>query len=83
MKQWWIHHEKKVPTFEVSDKAKVEDLTGCIPLLLRPLLHFAKKPFNEIEQRFWTHHDLAAVQKNVQEFATEMESESQNQNYER
>ena len=82
MKQWWIHHEKEVPIFGVDEKAKVEDLTGCIPLLLRPLLHFAQKPFHEIEQEFWTHHDLATVGKNVLEFAAE-KMVNEPQSYER
>jgi hypothetical protein len=77
MKQWWIHHKNKVPIFD--DKARIEDLTGRIPLLLHPLLHFAKKPFHEIEQEFRMHHDLATVGKNVLEFAAEkMKTEPQN-----
>lgn len=80
MQQWWIHHEKRVPIFGAEDKARVEDLTGRIPLLLRPLLHFANKPFHEIEQEFWTHRDLFIVGKNVLEFAQEKQ-ENEGQNY--
>jgi hypothetical protein len=82
MKQWWIHHKEKVPIFGGDDKARVEDLTGRIPLLLRPLLHFAEKPFHEIDQEFWMHRDLATVGKNVLEFAAE-KMENEPQNYER
>lgn len=72
MEQWWIHHQGKVPIFEDGDKAKVEDLTGRIPLLLRPLLDFAEKPFHDIEQKFWMHRDLAAVGVNVTLFADDI-----------
>ena len=69
MKQWWCHHRGKVPIFEHDDKARVEDLTGRIPLLLRPLLNFAKKPFHDIEREFGEHRDLATVGVNVRVFA--------------
>ena len=79
MAQWWIHHDKDVPIFRDKEKARVEDLTGCIPLLLRPLLQFSGKQFHEIEQEFWMHHDFATVGKNVLEFAAEkMQDEPQN-----
>lgn len=83
MKQWWIHHEKKVPIFKADDKARVEDLTGRIPLLLCPLLDFAEKPFHEIEREFWTHPDLVIVGKNVSEFAAEKKKNERAENYER
>jgi hypothetical protein len=72
MKQWWIHHKGKVPIFGGDDKARVEDLTGRIPLLLCPLVDFAGKPFHEIEQ-------VATVGENVRAFAAQkMENEPQN-----
>lgn len=83
MKQWWIHREKKVPTFKADDKARVEDLTGGIPLLLRPLLDFAEKPFHEIEQKFWKNIALAAVGKHVRKFASEKQENERAENYER
>jgi hypothetical protein len=81
MKQWWIHHKERVPIFGGDDKARVEDLTGRIPLLLRPLLDFAGKLFHGIEQEFWTHHDLATIRKNVREFAADIMAKEP-QNYE-
>jgi hypothetical protein len=81
MEQWWIHYDKKVPIFEANDKLKVEDLTGRIPLLLRPLLQFVAMPFHEIERKFWMHHDLAAVEENVLQFAAEKRAK-ESQNYE-
>ena len=82
MNQWWIHHKKNVPIFKDDDKARVEDLTGRIPLLLRPLLQFSGKPFHEIEQGFWRHDDLVAVRKNTLQFAAE-KKDNEPQNYER
>lgn len=71
-----------MPIFKADDKARVEDLTGGIPLLLRPLLDFAEKPFHEIEQEFWVHPDLVIVGKNVSEFASEKKKNEQAENYE-
>ncbi len=46
MEQWWDHHKNKVPKFNNNEeKVEVEDLTGCIPLLLRPLLFFDHQDF--------------------------------------
>lgn len=81
MNQWWIHHNKQVPIFEAGEKSRVEDLTGRIPLLLRPLLQFAGKPFNEIEQGFWRHDDLAAVRENIMKFSAEKRAKEP-ENYE-
>jgi hypothetical protein len=81
MKQWWIHHRGKVPIFEDDEKARVEDLTGRIPLLLRPLLDFAEKPFHDIEQKFWMHRDLAAIEVNVRVFS-DANREDEPANYE-
>ena len=49
------HHQGELPIFKYkSDKDRVEDLTGCIPLLLRPLLEWKDQDFCEIEQKFGT-----------------------------
>jgi hypothetical protein len=56
-----------VPIFGGDDKAMVEDLMGCIPLLLDLLLDFAKKLFHDIEQKYWTNCDLANVGEIIQQ----------------
>ena len=61
---------EKVPILGDRDKARVEDLTGRIPLLLRALLDFAKRPFKDIEEEIWQHKDLAAVGRHVRQFAS-------------
>ena len=44
MEQWWDHNKNKVPRFkDDEEEVEVEDLTGCIPLLLRPLLSFEQQ----------------------------------------
>ena len=81
MEQWWIHHQGELPIFEYkSDKDRVEDLTGCIPLLLRPLLEWKDQDFCKIEQKFWHHKDLIVVKQNIYEFAESKKSEGA-QNY--
>jgi len=72
MKQWWIHHKENIPILEGNEKAELEDLTGCIPLLLCPLLEFAKEPFRNIQQSFLMHQDLVIVGKNIRRFANEI-----------
>ncbi|KAF8333265.1 hypothetical protein F5887DRAFT_994782 [Amanita rubescens] len=73
MKQWWVHHEGKLPIFErESDKGRVEDLTGRIPLLLRPLLGWKGQNFCDIQQQFWHHRELAMVKTNILNFDQSM-----------
>ncbi len=62
MKQWWGHHKSEVPTFkDKKEKMKVEELMGCIPLLLRPLLLFNQQDFCAVENRFWSSSEIVAV----------------------
>jgi hypothetical protein len=49
----WIHYQTNLPTFENGvDKCRVEDLPGCIHLLLRRLLGFNPKPFHKWKMLF-------------------------------
>jgi len=71
-----------VPIFEDDDKARVEDLTGRIPLLLRPLLQWHGGPFRNIEEEFWAHRDLVVVGENVRDFAAMKQKVEAPVNYE-
>jgi hypothetical protein len=55
--------------FEDNNKARVEDLTGRIPLFLRPLLQWHGGLFRDIEEEIWAHRDLVVVGENIWEFA--------------
>jgi hypothetical protein len=70
MTHWWDHHKANLPTFECGEKARVEDMTGRIPLLLRPLLKFKGKSFRDVESQFWSHPDLEFVGQAVQDYAS-------------
>jgi hypothetical protein len=70
MKAWWQHHQSKTPHFETdADKMRVEDLTGCIPLLLRPFLKWGGRSFCEVENEIWNEPDILAVASNIEYFA--------------
>jgi hypothetical protein len=43
MKAWWDYYKNELPTISEEEKKYVEDMTGCIPLLLRALRKH-KKP---------------------------------------
>lgn len=81
MKLWWRNHQNELPIFEDGDKARVEDLTGCIPLLLRPLFEWANRPFRDIEQNFLAHSDLDFVRENVRDFAAGKMKDQTHTNY--
>jgi len=59
-----------VPKFEdEADKIRVQDLTGCIPLLLRPFLAWNGQDYRAVEENIWNSRDLIAVKQNVRDFA--------------
>ena len=35
---WFTHHASRLPELTEENRAFIEDITGCIPLLLQPLL---------------------------------------------
>src|SRR4051794_35893685 len=75
MKEWWRHHRSKIPNFENdADWTRIEDLTGCIPLLLRPLLKWHGKNFCEVKKNICMDNDILAVGRNIRNFAYQMKS---------
>jgi len=58
---WFKHHAASLPKLSDEDRAFVKDITGCIPLLLRPLLKM--KVFDKTE--FLKCKVVAQVEKNV------------------
>ena len=75
MEAWWGHYRSDVPNFETdADRMEVEELTGRIPLLLRPLLRFGSHNFRTVEDNFWMEPDLLAVGKNIRDFASRTKS---------
>jgi hypothetical protein len=82
MKQWWIHHKDEVPSFQYkADQERVEDLTGCVPLLLQPFLAWNGREFREVEKDIWLHKDLRGVMTNVHDFGERMRVNSSGHNY--
>ena len=71
--KWWYHYEPMLPTFkDKTDKMKVLDMTGCIPLFLQPLLGFGYSDFHYMEKRFWAHSDFSQVRTNIYQLANKI-----------
>jgi len=75
MKWWWAHHEGNLPTLDEFGTVKIEDLTGRIPLLLRPLLQFSQQDFDEVENDFLTSPEIDTVRTNIIKFAEDRRSQ--------
>ncbi len=73
---WWKYHEFKA--FSDADKERVEDLTGCIPLLLTPFMRYSDKALESIEPHIWDDEVLASVGKETIDFADAQRSGLQN-----
>ena len=68
MEQWWHHYKDKLPEFEDDEEiVEVKELTGGIPLLLRPLLRFSQHRYRAVD--FWAYPEIAAVQRNIFDFS--------------
>ena len=63
-KAWFKHHAASLPELSEEDRAFVKGITGCIPLLLRPLLKM--EVFDKTE--FLKCKVVAQVEKNVNVF---------------
>jgi len=60
MSKWWLHNAKDFVAFNADDKLRIEDLTGCIPLLLVPFLGHPGKTLESLEPQIWA--DASAKQ---------------------
>ncbi|CAG8649214.1 6880_t:CDS:2, partial [Acaulospora colombiana] len=49
LSQWFIHFKDQLPDLDPQQQEIIHDLTGDVPLLLRPLFKFQKKGFNQKE----------------------------------
>ena len=66
MTAWWERNERKVPKLDESNRVWVEELTGRIPLLLKPLFRFENQEFDE--QKFLCSPELEMVNDNISSF---------------
>lgn len=49
MNCWWNHHSDSLPVLTVEDKQEIEYMTGKLPLLLKELLRFKGRMYDEIK----------------------------------
>ena len=63
MSSWWLLFASDFAAFSQTEKQRIEDLTGCIPLLLTPLLKRDKrdKSLESLEPGIWDEDVLASV----------------------
>ena len=68
MVEWWKHHHLRFADFSEADKQRVEDLTGCIPLLLEPFVRSKGKTLDDLEPQIWEDPVLLSVHKSTIDF---------------
>ena len=70
MTKWWDRNKAILPNLDDSHRGWVEDITGCIPLFLKPILfHFPGQAFDE--EKFIRCAELEIVQENIWTFYQE------------
>ena len=61
MSSWWSLFASDFAAFSELERQRIEDLTGCIPLLLAPFLGNRDKSLEFLEPRIWDEEVLASV----------------------
>jgi hypothetical protein len=74
MQQWWLHYQNQgsLPKLTDDEKKDVEDLTGCIPLLLRAILGYSGKNFKDVESEFLSNKELSDATEQLKSFEESM-----------
>ena len=67
-----MRHAEHFKNFTVLEKQKIEDLTGCIPLLLGPFLGHSGKSLADLEPEIWHAQPLRDVTTRTDTFAEDM-----------
>ena len=65
---WWSRFALDFAAFSETEKQRIEDLTGCIPLLLEPFLGNKGKSLEFLEPGVWDDDVLASVVNTVFDF---------------
>ena len=76
MAKWWDHNQESLPELDQDTRKWVEDITGCIPLLLRPLFQFKGERFdkgessvdNPFEEKFLSCDEIETVTDHINAF---------------
>ena len=79
MSSWWKHHD--FAAFHNADKQRVEDLTGCNPLLLNPFVMHREKTLEFLEPQIWRDEALESVRREIIDFASAKKSELDDRTY--
>jgi hypothetical protein len=79
MSSWWKHHD--FTAFSNADKQRVEDLTGCIPLLLTPFVIHHKQTLKSLEPQIWGDEVLESVRDQTIDFAKAKKDQLQRTTY--
>ncbi len=76
MQSWWVNHATFLPVTTTEDKARIEYLTGCVPLYLRELQggRFFGKQFDHIEEDFLETPELIRAVRTSAEYFMMMDS---------
>ncbi|KAH8115699.1 hypothetical protein DFH11DRAFT_1688376 [Phellopilus nigrolimitatus] len=68
MSWWWKHNSKNLPSVKADERRSIEELTGCVPLLLRPLLRLKERQFSDAKEQFLASKELVSVRTGVISF---------------
>jgi hypothetical protein len=70
MEWWWEQHKDSLPEATIEDRNEIEDLTGCVPLLLGDLSHqdYKGRIYIEVKEQILGSKALENVEEWTAEF---------------
>jgi len=68
MQAWWMIYKDDLPELNEDEKKTIENITGCVPLLLRALLGLKGKDFAAILETLLDYPKLGEVTFQVEKF---------------
>jgi hypothetical protein len=60
MSSWWSLFASDFAAFSEAERQRIEDLTGCIPLLLAPFFGKRGKSLESLEPAIWDEEEVLA-----------------------
>ena len=76
MLEWWKQNEKIFPELDDQEKEEIQDITGCIPLLLRGLLDMDSQStdFKGIKSQLLQSKEIINIRRQLNNFHSKMKN---------
>ena len=74
MLEWWKQNEKIFPELDDQEKEELQDITGCVPLLLHGLLDSQSTDFKGIKSQLLQSKEIRNIRRQLNNFHSKMKN---------